>query len=72
MQEGQGMTKLDVLHHFASYPYTTPTLQETLAADVPLPATLARNPPAMEALRRAPPPAAPRCRAAACFCRRHC
>ncbi|KAJ7805405.1 ADP-ribosylation/Crystallin J1 [Mycena olivaceomarginata] len=49
MQEGLGMTKLDVLHHFASYPYTTPALQEALAADVPLPATLARDPAAMEA-----------------------
>ncbi|KAJ7696855.1 ADP-ribosylglycohydrolase-domain-containing protein, partial [Mycena olivaceomarginata] len=49
MQEGQGMTKLDVLHHFASYPYTTPALQEALVADVPLPAMLACDPAAMEA-----------------------
>jgi ADP-ribosylglycohydrolase len=43
------MTTLAVLHHFATYPYTTPALQEALAADVPLPATLARDPAAMEA-----------------------
>ncbi|KAJ7810070.1 ADP-ribosylation/Crystallin J1 [Mycena olivaceomarginata] len=41
MQEGLGMTKLDVLHHFALF--------EALAADVHLPATLARNLAAMEA-----------------------
>ncbi|KAJ7822626.1 ADP-ribosylation/Crystallin J1, partial [Mycena olivaceomarginata] len=49
MQEGLGITKLDVLHHFASYPYTMPALQEVLAADVPLPAMLACDPAAMEA-----------------------
>jgi hypothetical protein len=32
------MTTLDVLHHCATYPYTTPALQEALAADAPLPA----------------------------------
>ncbi|KAJ7711247.1 hypothetical protein B0H14DRAFT_3489690 [Mycena olivaceomarginata] len=49
MQEGLGMTKLDMLHHFASYPYTMPALQEALVADVPLPATLVHDPAAMEA-----------------------
>jgi hypothetical protein len=49
LQEGQGITKLDVLHHFASYPYTMLPLQETLAANVSLPAMLARDPPVMEA-----------------------
>jgi ADP-ribosylglycohydrolase len=49
MQEGLGITKLDVLHHFASYPYTMPALQEVLAADVLLPAMLACDPAAMEA-----------------------
>jgi hypothetical protein len=45
MQEGLGMTKLDVQHHFASYPYT---MQEALVADIPLPAALVRDPAAME------------------------
>ncbi|KAJ7863047.1 ADP-ribosylation/Crystallin J1 [Mycena olivaceomarginata] len=73
MQEGQGMMKLDVLHHFASYPYTTPALQEALVADVPLPPMLACDPRSCSdggALHRAPPPAVPRRRDAACFHRR--
>ncbi|KAJ7354207.1 ADP-ribosylation/Crystallin J1 [Mycena albidolilacea] len=49
MQEGLGMMKLDVLHHFVSYSYTTLAEQEALVADVPLPATLARDLAAMEA-----------------------
>ncbi|KAF8171025.1 ADP-ribosylation/Crystallin J1 [Mycena galopus ATCC 62051] len=43
------MTKLDVLHHFASFPYTTPALQKALAAEVPLPTSSAGDPAAMEA-----------------------
>ncbi|KAJ7315370.1 hypothetical protein DFH08DRAFT_972064 [Mycena albidolilacea] len=49
IQEGLGMTKLNVLHHFVSYPYTMPALQEALAADVTLPAMLARDSVVMEA-----------------------
>ncbi|KAJ6460218.1 ADP-ribosylation/Crystallin J1 [Mycena sanguinolenta] len=43
------MTKLDVLHHFAAFPYTMPALQRALAADVPLPPDAAGDPAAMEA-----------------------
>ncbi|KAJ7143014.1 ADP-ribosylation/Crystallin J1 [Mycena epipterygia] len=32
------LTKLDLLHHFATYPWTTPALRTALAAEVPLPA----------------------------------
>ncbi|KAF7346679.1 hypothetical protein MSAN_01805700 [Mycena sanguinolenta] len=42
------MTKLDVLHHFASFPYTTPALRKALAADVALPAASERDPVVME------------------------
>ncbi|KAF7360024.1 hypothetical protein MVEN_00730000 [Mycena venus] len=45
----EGMTKLDVLHHFAAFPYTTPALRKALAADEPLPASAAGDPAAMEA-----------------------
>jgi ADP-ribosylglycohydrolase len=48
-QEGRGMTKLDVLHHFAAFAYTTVPLRKALAADVPLPESAASDPAAMEA-----------------------
>ncbi|KAF7340587.1 hypothetical protein MSAN_02130200 [Mycena sanguinolenta] len=44
----EAMTKLDVLHHFASFPYTTPALQKALAADAALPAASEGDPVAME------------------------
>ncbi|KAJ7099295.1 ADP-ribosylation/Crystallin J1 [Mycena belliarum] len=46
---GPQMTKLDVLHHFAAYPYAAAALKTALAADVPVPAQAADDPAAMEA-----------------------
>ncbi|KAJ7037676.1 ADP-ribosylation/Crystallin J1 [Mycena alexandri] len=42
------MTKLDVLHHFAAFPYETGVLRKALAAEVPLPAAAAHDSQAME------------------------
>ncbi|KAJ7496534.1 ADP-ribosylglycohydrolase-domain-containing protein [Mycena latifolia] len=42
------MTKLDVLHHFATYPYAADALRKALVADVPFLATAADDPAAME------------------------
>jgi hypothetical protein len=71
MQEGLGMMKLDVLHHFASYLYTMPALQEALAA---MYSCLPRWRTIPQRWRHTTlPPAVPRRRDAACFhCRRHC
>ncbi|KAK7045066.1 ADP-ribosylation/Crystallin J1 [Favolaschia claudopus] len=43
------MTKLDVLHHFAAFPYATSALQTALAADSPPPASALGNAEATEA-----------------------
>ncbi|KAJ6479477.1 ADP-ribosylation/Crystallin J1 [Mycena vitilis] len=48
-KEEERMTKLDVLHHFAAFPYTTDPLRKALAADVPLPDSALGDPAAMEA-----------------------
>ncbi|KAJ7182356.1 ADP-ribosylglycohydrolase-domain-containing protein [Mycena crocata] len=51
-RSGEGerrMTKLDVLHHFASHSYSANALKSALAADVPLPADAVDDPAAMEA-----------------------
>ncbi|KAJ6473320.1 ADP-ribosylation/Crystallin J1 [Mycena vulgaris] len=45
----QRLTKLDVLHHFAAYPYAADVLSKALAAEVPLPPAAADDPAAMEA-----------------------
>ncbi|KAJ6557637.1 ADP-ribosylation/Crystallin J1 [Mycena capillaripes] len=49
MENEKAMTKLDVLHHFAAFPYTTDALRKALAADVPLPASAVGDPATMEA-----------------------
>ncbi|KAJ6557639.1 ADP-ribosylation/Crystallin J1, partial [Mycena capillaripes] len=49
VENEKAMTKLDVLHHFAAFPYTTDAPRKALAADVPLPASAVGDPAAMEA-----------------------
>ncbi|KAJ7660627.1 hypothetical protein B0H17DRAFT_330591 [Mycena rosella] len=50
------LTKLDVLHHFAVYPYAGDALKKALAADLALPAAATDDPAAMEAHYMAPHP----------------
>ncbi|KAJ7654365.1 ADP-ribosylation/Crystallin J1 [Mycena rosella] len=47
------LTKLDVLHHFAAYPYAGDALKKALTADLALPAAVKDDPAAMEAHYRA-------------------
>ncbi|KAK7045028.1 ADP-ribosylation/Crystallin J1 [Favolaschia claudopus] len=49
MGKGTMKTKLDVLHHFASFSYKTDALKKALAADVPLPKGLEGDEAKMEA-----------------------